>query len=149
MTQLILNGGIALPETSKDKYRCYPSILNQQVEMISGRLVEEVRGTVQMIEYSYDYMGNELMRAVLEVLRSGGLPAGQRGPAGEQRVFVHQPDPAHLRVFPAGRPVLAQFRVHLAGGQTTRMKMQKAELGRVRRRFCDSEQRGVPGGGYR
>ena len=52
MTQLILNGGIALPETSKDKYRCYPSILNQQVEMISGRLVEEVRGTVQMIEYS-------------------------------------------------------------------------------------------------
>ena len=71
MTQLILNGGIALPETSKDKYRCYPSILNQQVEMISGRLVEEVRGTVQMIEYSYDYMGNDLMRAVLGILRGG------------------------------------------------------------------------------
>ena len=71
MTQLILNGDIALPQTSWGKYRCYPSILNQQVEMISGRLVEEVRGIVQMIEYSYDYMGNDLMRQALEVLRSG------------------------------------------------------------------------------
>ena len=87
MTQLILNGGIALPETSKDKYRCYPSILNQQVEMISGRLVEEVRGTVQMIEYSYDYMGNELMRAVLEVLRSGNsFPAAYLPDSGDQLV---------------------------------------------------------------
>ena len=71
MTQLILNGQVALPQTSWDKYRCYPSILNQQVEMISGRLVEEVRGIVQMIEYSYDYMGNDLMRSVLGILRSG------------------------------------------------------------------------------
>ena len=71
MTQLILNGQVALPQTSWDKYRCYPSILNQQVEMISGRMVEEVRGIVQMIEYSYDYMGNDLMRSVLGILRSG------------------------------------------------------------------------------
>lgn len=71
MTQLILNGQVTLPQTSWDKYRCYPSILNQQVEMISGRMVEEVRGIVQMIEYSYDYMGNDLMRSVLGILRSG------------------------------------------------------------------------------
>ena len=71
MTQLILNGGIELPETSRDKYRCYPATLSQQVEMISGRMVEEVRGHVQMVEYSYDYMGSELMRQVLAVLRSG------------------------------------------------------------------------------
>ena len=71
ITQLILNGQVALPQTSWDKYRCYPSILNQQVEMISGRMVEEVRGIVQMIEYSYDYMGNDLMRSVLGILRSG------------------------------------------------------------------------------
>ena len=71
ITQLILNGQVALPQTSWDKYRGYPSILNQQVEMISGRLVEEVRGIVQMIEYSYDYMGNDLMRSVLGILRSG------------------------------------------------------------------------------
>ena len=39
--------------------------------MISGRRVLEVRGQVQMIEYEYDYMGNELMRQVNSVLRSG------------------------------------------------------------------------------
>ena len=71
MTQLILNGSIALPETSRDKYRCYPATLSQQVDMISGRRVQEERGHVQMIEYSYDYMGNALMRQVLSVLRSG------------------------------------------------------------------------------
>ena len=71
IAQLILNGQVALPQTSWDKYRCYPIILNQQVVMISGRMVEEVRGIVQMIEFSYDYMGNELMRSVLGILRGG------------------------------------------------------------------------------
>lgn len=71
MTQLILNNSIYLPETSQDKYRCYPSSLSTRLEMISGRMVEEVRGWVQMIEYEYDYMGNDLMRQVLSVLRSG------------------------------------------------------------------------------
>ena len=70
MTQLIIDG-IYLPETSRDKYRCYPAQLGEQVDMISGRRVLEVRGQVQMIEYEYDYMGNELMRQVNAVLRSG------------------------------------------------------------------------------
>ena len=39
--------------------------------MISGRRVLEGRGHVQMIEYSYDCMGNDLMRQALAVLRSG------------------------------------------------------------------------------
>lgn len=71
MTQIILNGQVALPETSRDKYRCYPATLSQQVDMISGRRVLEERGHVQMIEYAYDYMGNDLMRSVLGILRSG------------------------------------------------------------------------------
>ena len=71
MIQLILNGQVELPETSRDKYRCYPATLSQQVDMISGRRVLEERGHVQMIEYSYDYMGNELMRSVLGILRGG------------------------------------------------------------------------------
>ena len=71
MTQIILNGQVALPETSRDKYRCYPATRGQQVEMISGRMVLEERGHVQMVEYSYDYMGNGLMRQVLGILRSG------------------------------------------------------------------------------
>lgn len=71
MIQLILNGQVELPETSRDKYKCYPATLSQQVDMISGRRVLEERGHVQMIEYSYDYMGNALMRAVLGILRGG------------------------------------------------------------------------------
>ena len=71
MTQLILNNSIYLPQTSWNKYRCYPAQLSQQVDMISGRRVLEVRGNVQMIEYEYDYMGNDLMRQVNAVLRSG------------------------------------------------------------------------------
>lgn len=70
MVQLIIEG-IYLPETSRDKYSCCPVILGQQLDMISGRRVTEVRGVVQKITYSYDYMGNELMRQVLAVIRSG------------------------------------------------------------------------------
>lgn len=70
MTQLILDG-IYLPETSKDKYRCHPSELSVSLDMISGRRVKEVRGNVQMLSYAYDYMGNNLCRQILAVLRSG------------------------------------------------------------------------------
>ena len=38
--------------------------------MISGRTVREVRGHVQYIVWSYDYMGNELWRQLAQVLRS-------------------------------------------------------------------------------
>ena len=71
MTQLILNNSIYLPQTSRDKYRCYPTELGTQVDMINGRRVFEIRGSVWTIEYEYDYMGNELMRQVNAVLRSG------------------------------------------------------------------------------
>lgn len=85
MTQLILNGSIALPYTSWGKYRCYPATLSQQVDMISGRRVQEERGHVQMIEYSYDYMGNDLMRQALAVLRSGkSFPAAYLPDEGDE-----------------------------------------------------------------
>lgn len=70
MTQLIING-IVLPETSGGKYKCYEGTLSDQIEMISGRVVTEVRGHVQYIEYSYDYMGNDLVRKLLSALRAG------------------------------------------------------------------------------
>lgn len=68
MTQLIIDG-IYLPETSRDKYQCYPGELSVNVEMISGRTVREVRGHVQMISWSYDYMGGDLWRQLAAVLR--------------------------------------------------------------------------------
>lgn len=70
LTQLIVNG-IYLPETSKNRYKCYPSQLGTQVDMISGRRVWEIRGTVQIIEYSYDYLTPGLWQALANVLRSG------------------------------------------------------------------------------
>lgn len=71
MTQLIINNSIYLPQTSRDKYQCYLSPLSTQLEMISGRTVSELRGSVYTISYSYDYMGNDLMRQLLTVLRGG------------------------------------------------------------------------------
>lgn len=71
MTQLIINNSIYLPQTSRDKYQCYLSPLSTQLDMISGRRVSERRGLVYIITYSYDYMGNDLMRQLFEVLRSG------------------------------------------------------------------------------
>lgn len=70
MTQLILNG-IYLPETSRNKYSCYPDLLAENITMISGRAVTEIRGKIQIIHYEYDYMGNDLCRQILEQLRSG------------------------------------------------------------------------------
>ena len=70
MIQLII-GGVTLPETSNDKYSAYSREIGTQIDMISGRRVTESRGHVEIITYSYDYMGNDLMRQVLTVLRSG------------------------------------------------------------------------------
>lgn len=69
MTQLIING-LHLPKTSGDKYKCYPTKLAEQLEMISGRVVTEIRGTVQVIEYAYDYMPDAQYKALLTALRS-------------------------------------------------------------------------------
>lgn len=69
MTQLILNGTY-LPQTSNDKYSSRPEQLGEQIEMISGRMVTEIRGVVQVISYSYDKMPDATYRALLEALRS-------------------------------------------------------------------------------
>lgn len=70
MVQLIV-GGVVLPQTSNDKYQCYPDILASQVDMISGRRVQEVRGIVQRISYSYDTLEASVWAALSNVLRSG------------------------------------------------------------------------------
>jgi len=72
MTQIILAGEIPLPEVSRDNYSCWEDMLSVQVDMISGRRVAEQRGKVWKVSYSYDYMGNETLRRVLAVLRTGG-----------------------------------------------------------------------------
>ena len=68
MTQLILEN-VYLPETRFDQYKAYPETLSQQVDMISGRRVMEVRGDVWKIEYSIEYVENDLVRQILAILR--------------------------------------------------------------------------------
>lgn len=70
MTQLIV-GGITLPETSGNKYKCAETVLSETLEMASGRIVQEQRGRAWEITYQYDYMGNDRMRQILTLLRSG------------------------------------------------------------------------------
>lgn len=70
VTQMILDG-VKLPQSSHDRYACWEEDLSVQVDMISGRRVIESRGKIWKASYSFDYMGNEKLRQVLAVLRSG------------------------------------------------------------------------------
>lgn len=70
MDQIVI-GDVRLPETSRDRYSCPETLLDVQAEMNSGRVVIETRGKVWKPSYSYDYMGKDLMRRALAVLRSG------------------------------------------------------------------------------
>lgn len=70
INQLILNG-VLLPRSSHDRYSCWEEDLSVQVDMISGRRVIESRGKVWKASYQFDTMGNETLRQVLSVLRSG------------------------------------------------------------------------------
>lgn len=71
MNQIIIET-IALPETSRDRYACPEVPLVVELDMISGRRVGEIRGgKVWKPQYSYDYMGDEVLRPLLKILRSG------------------------------------------------------------------------------
>ena len=69
MIQLIIDG-ITLPEVSQNRYSSAPKKLGQNVEMISGRLVQEVRGYVQVIRAQYSYIDKDLWTSLSQVLRS-------------------------------------------------------------------------------
>ena len=70
MTQLIVDG-ISMPEATRDRYACGEEDLSVQLDMISGRRVVEARKKVWKISYTYDYLGNTLLRQIMAVLRSG------------------------------------------------------------------------------
>lgn len=74
LLQLILDSGgnaIALPESRKGGYYPRREELSQEVQMISGRMVKEVRGTVWRISYQYGYFNEETMRKVIESCEKG------------------------------------------------------------------------------
>ena len=70
--QLIINQ-ILLPTQTHDRYRCYSTKLSEQLTMIAGNMVEEIRpGQVQLIEYTCDAMDHQTYQNLLAALRSNG-----------------------------------------------------------------------------
>lgn len=70
MTQLILNG-VVLPESVKGGYKITKEPLSRNVEMISGRMVRELRGNVWHITYQFGYFAEDLKNEVLAACEKG------------------------------------------------------------------------------
>ena len=72
--QLILDVGgeaIELPESRKGGYNAYREELSQQIQMISGRLVKEVRGTVWRVAYQYGYFDDATAQKIIAACEKG------------------------------------------------------------------------------
>lgn len=68
--QLIIEGTV-YPEAvgSYGEYTCEDEVLSEQEVMISGRMIEEVRGVVKRISYSYKWFDDALMKKCLQDLK--------------------------------------------------------------------------------
>jgi hypothetical protein len=74
MTQLILDtmgNNIVLPESQKGGYQCYRDDLGDEVEMITGRVVREIRGTVWRVSYQYGYFDESTRIKLMESCEKG------------------------------------------------------------------------------
>lgn len=74
MTQLILDTdgqAVVLPESRKGGYTADFSPLHEDVEMISGRMVRELRGNVWKLSYRYGYFKEEMKNQVIAVCEKG------------------------------------------------------------------------------
>ena len=67
MNELIFNG-VYLPKATKDTYFCHEEVLGEDVPMISGRIVTEVRGLAWVAHYECDYLDNALWRSIYDAL---------------------------------------------------------------------------------
>jgi len=67
---LLIINDILLPEPDVDGYHAYEDILKVQLTMISGRMVEEVRGVVWRVDYTSGAILDSTRRLALAALRS-------------------------------------------------------------------------------
>lgn len=72
MSSPLIISGIYCPEPDFDGYRAYEDTLLEQIPMISGRLVEEVRGKVWRIDYTSGQMRDNTVKQLLAALRAKG-----------------------------------------------------------------------------
>lgn len=75
MSSPLIISGIYCPEPDFDGYRAYEDVLREQVPMISGRLVEEIRGKVWRIDYTSGRIRDSIIKQLLEALRGNGSKA--------------------------------------------------------------------------
>lgn len=74
MNQLILDitgYGVILPESQKGGYTAQFTPLSEDVEMITGRLVRELRGNVWVLNYQYGYFSDEMKKRVIAACEKG------------------------------------------------------------------------------
>lgn len=70
--QLIIND-TEYPETNEVEggyFKCYREELGESLRMISGRRIHEVRGDATIIEYSFPYFEDDMMKQAMADLRS-------------------------------------------------------------------------------
>lgn len=78
ITQLVLDSRgdpVVLPQASRERYSAVLAPLSESVEMISGRLVQELRGSVWQVSYKYNYFSPDMKDRVIAACRKG-----RRGP---------------------------------------------------------------------
>ena len=74
LTQLILDvdgDNLILPESSKGGYSAQLTPLSEDVEMVTGRLVRELRGNVWVLGYEYGYFKTEMKNRVIAACEKG------------------------------------------------------------------------------
>lgn len=70
MTQLILDG-VVLPESQKGGYTVEKTSLDVEVQMVTGRIVRELRGKVWTVKYQYGYFDDETKNRVIAACEKG------------------------------------------------------------------------------
>lgn len=86
VTQLILdiNGSpVSLPESKKGGYIAEKRPLSVDVEMVTGRMVRELRGSVWVVTYQYGYF--------TDIEKNNVIAACQKGQRGSIRCAFLQP----------------------------------------------------------
>ena len=74
MTQLILDSGgasVVLPETRRESYVVDEEPLSRNLVMIAGNMVNELRGTVWVIDYQYGYFNDTDKDRVIAACKKG------------------------------------------------------------------------------
>lgn len=74
MTQLVLDVGgyaLALPESQRGGYTVDEETLTQDLVMIPGNMVKEIRGDVWIIEYQYGYLNDDDKERFVQACKKG------------------------------------------------------------------------------